>query len=105
VTAHWQRAEDLLANLRSAEMRTAFGIVSAAPDPALARLLVVRVDQRWRAVSDTERRSAAETWLAHWREAIPQGIVAILDDATARPLVNFDATGRAAMKNDVEPAP
>jgi hypothetical protein len=97
--AHWARPEQVIAALGSTAVREAFDITEVVRHATLERLLLIRVGPRWAAVPASERRAAAERWMTHWREAVPQGIIAILQDGTDRPLVNFDAQGRASLKD------
>jgi hypothetical protein len=80
-------------------MRETFGVVEVTRDPRLPRLLVVRVGERWRVVEPSARRAAAEEWWSRWRHTVPQGILAVLEQGTDRPLVNFDPDGRAVVKD------
>jgi hypothetical protein len=95
--AHWDTPADVVAALDAPVMHHAYDVVHAARDAALPRLLVVRVGPGWRTLSDDARRRAADDWLALWRHAVPQGIVGVLDDATGRPVVNYDAAGNARL--------
>jgi len=96
VRAHWVAPSDVTSQLRARETSDRFGIVSAAPHEQLARMLVVRVDPRWDAVDPSARREAAEHWLTLWREATPQGVLAIVDESD-QPRVRFDGNGRASL--------
>lgn len=95
--AHWLAPEALIAKLQEPANRERFGITQVTRDPKLPRLLFVRVGPQWERVPAAERREAAEQWFHLWRGGIAQGIVAVLDDATGRSLVNFDANGRAQL--------
>lgn len=64
-------------------------------------MLVVRVGPGWASVYPERRRDAAETWHHLWRDAVPSGIVAIVDRDDL-PVVNFDAAGLATVH---DPAP
>jgi hypothetical protein len=70
-------------------------VEAAARDATTPRLLVVRVGPGWERLGPTERLALAEEWHRHWRDAVPQGIVAVLDAGSGRPVVNFDGAGRA----------
>lgn len=59
---------------------------------------MIRVGPQWFEKTAADRRAAAERWWQQWRHAVPQGIVAILDEATGQSLVSFDARGRAGVK-------
>lgn len=85
--------EAIVARLSSDVARREAGIESAARDPKLPRLLVVRVGPRWGELSAERRQALAGGWWAAWRHAVPQGIVAVLDAATDRSLVDFARDG------------
>lgn len=95
--AHWQTPEQVIAELRAVALRDAYGITEVTRHPDLPRLLVIRVGPRWSEVDPSKRRAAAEKWMARWRHAVPQGIIAILENGTDRSLVNFDTEGRAVL--------
>jgi hypothetical protein len=59
----------------------------------------------WLALPAAERRAAAEQWLQGWRHAVPQGIVAVVDAASGRARVNFDAHGHARVEDAAGPTP
>ena len=105
--AHQLQPGHVISEIRSSPANDVFGIREVTRDPRLPRLLVIRVGPRWTTVPASERRSVAERWMAHWRETVAQGIVAIVDAATDRSLVNFDAEGRARLTDvpDITPAP
>ena len=102
--AHWATPEELIRRLESDATRTAFDIREVRRDPALPRLLVIRVGPRWSEVPAERRTEWAEEWNHLWRSTLKNGIVAVLDSATDHPLVNFDAEGHATLK-DVRPTP
>jgi hypothetical protein len=95
--AHRLSAEDVLARLRSPAARETYGIVAAERHPGLPRMLLVRVDERWRALPAERRRQAAEDWLRGWRHAVAQGVVSIVDAVSGRAVVNFDGHGNALL--------
>jgi hypothetical protein len=97
--AHWPRPEEVIDKIESRAMRETFGVVDVTRDPRLPRLLVVRVGERWRVAEPSARRAAAEEWWSSWRHTIPQGILAVLEQGTDRPLVNFNPDGRAVVKD------
>jgi hypothetical protein len=103
VRAHTLSADDVIAEIGGAEGR-AVGVVSVARDPRVARVLVVKVGPGWAAAPAVLRVQAVETWLAHWREAVPRGVLGVIDDATGATLVNFDARGHARL-TPPSPAP
>lgn len=96
--AHWVQPEQVIAQLRVPALRQAFGITEVTRHPDLPRMLVIRVGPRWTEVAAPQRRAAAERWRHLWRHSVPQGILAILDAATDRSLINFDAEGRAMLR-------
>ena len=98
--AHWIEPGDVTSQLLARETSERFGILSAAPHEQLARLLVVRVDRRWEAVDPRLRRAAAEQWFTRWREATPQGVLAVVDESD-QPRVRFDGHGRASLVGGV----
>ena len=95
--AHWLTADDVMTELRQPAARERFDVIRVERHPDLERLLVIRVGPGWQRVAAAARREAAESWLARWRHAVPRGIVAVLDAATDRPLVNFEPGGRATL--------
>ena len=95
--AHWLTADDVMRELREPATRESFDVIRIERHPDLERLLVIRVGPGWQRVAAAARREAAESWLARWRHAVPQGIVAVLDAATDRSLVNFEPGGRATL--------
>ncbi|MFQ5513480.1 MAG: hypothetical protein ACE5FG_03515 [Myxococcota bacterium] len=96
--AHWVRPEQVLAQLRAPELAESYGIVSVEIDVHLERLLVIRVDDRWRRQEPFVRRSSAEAWRELWRRAVPQGVLAIIDAESSTSLVGFDGRGRAVLR-------
>jgi hypothetical protein len=95
--AHWLAADDVMRELRAPVNRERFDVTRVDRHAGLDRLLVIRVGPGWRRAAPAARREAAEFWLARWRHAVPQGIVAVLDTSTDKSLVNFDAKGRATL--------
>jgi hypothetical protein len=76
--------------------------VSVARDAHVPRLLLVRVGADWYALDPERRRAFADGWRRHWREAVPDGLVGVLDAASGKPAVNYDGRGRARL---LPPAP
>jgi len=93
--AHWQSPEAILAQLDSEPAR-ALGVERAARDEKTPRLLVIRVGDGWYAMSAAKRRTQAGAWLELWRHNVAQGIVAVLDARTDRPVVRFGPGGIVA---------
>lgn len=94
--AHWVSPEDVVRELNVPALRDSLGIVNAARDERTPRLLIVRVGDRWYALSGSLRRAQAEQWRAVWRHNVAQGIVAVLDDRSERSVVRFGRDGRVA---------
>lgn len=103
--AHWERADEVISEIRSPKVRDTFDIVEVARHENVPRLLVIRVGPGWHQASAPARRTAAEQWRARWRLAVPQGIVAVVDHATDGSLVNFSAHGHAILKDTPAPSP
>ena len=101
--AHHATPEEVVTQLRGEEVRRAFDITSVERSADLPRMLLVRVGPAWTKVDPAQRVAAAERWYALWRDAVPNGIVAIVDTAE-HPLVNFDPGGRAHLR-DAGPVP
>jgi hypothetical protein len=95
--AHQPSPEDVIARLRSPAARDAYGIVAVERHRELPRMLLVRVDERWRALPPERRRHAAEDWSRGWRHSVAQGIVSIVDAADGHAVVNFDGRGNALL--------
>ena len=87
---------DVIAAIRSDPSWGAL-VTDVARDPREPRLLVVRAGRGWRDAPPARRLAAADAWRAHWRGAVPGGIVGVIDAATGRTLVNYDARGRARL--------
>ncbi len=94
--AHWQTPDEVVAELNAPALRATSGVERATRDPKSPRLLVVRVGAGWYALAAEERREQAEEWLALWRHNVAQGIVAVLDARTERPVVRFAPGGTVA---------
>jgi hypothetical protein len=92
--AHRPAPDEVIAEIGGPAGR-AVGVVEVARDPRTPRLLIVRVDARWAGETTDRRRALAEDWLAHWQQAVPDGLVGVIDAARARPVVNYDARGQA----------
>lgn len=102
--AHHATPQEVVARLNGTEMRTEYGIASAAIAEDLLRMLVVRVGPAWFQIDPVRRVGAAESWYALWRDAVPDGVLAIVD-AAERPVVNFDSAGRARLNDAVTARP
>jgi hypothetical protein len=98
--AHTLAPEELLASLTTPAGRVAAGIERAGRDHANPRLLLVRVGPRWFALSREARAAAAADWYAAWRRAVPEGVVAVLDDETDRVVVRFGRGGAVVSLRD-----
>ena len=95
--AHWPAADAIVA-----EVARAPGVVEARRNVAAPRLLLVRVGPAWTALPAARRLALADEWRRHWREAVPDGLVGVIDAATARPAVNYDGRGQPRL---APPAP
>jgi hypothetical protein len=94
VDAHWLRPEQVIAMLESADSRQRDGVVDASRSVDQPRLLVVSVGSAWVERPASQRRELAMRWRRHWREAVPSGLLAIVEVESKRSLVGFDAAGR-----------
>ena len=90
--AHWTPPETIVAELNGDAGRKV-GVDRAERDAKLPRLLLIRVGERWYAIPAAARRAQAADWLTRWRESVAQGIVAVLDARTAKPVVDFGPRG------------
>ena len=97
---HWLKPEEILAGLRQdPRLRQSVGLVDARIDPALPRLLVIKVKREpWDQIPPEKRLALAQDWYDTWRHNVDEGIVAILDAANDASLVEFDGLGRAHLK-------
>ena len=97
--AHWLNPDQIVHGLASdPALRDIAGVVRVRQDPKLPRLLLVEVTRsRWETVPSADRTRVAEEWWATWRHNVPSGVVAVLDTATQRSLVHYDAQGRAQL--------
>jgi hypothetical protein len=100
--AHWTAPETIVAELNGDAGRK-LGVERAERDAKVPRLLLVRVGERWYAVPAAARKAQAAEWLARWRESVEQGIVAVLDARTAKPVVGFGARGTVESVSDAPP--
>jgi hypothetical protein len=100
--AHWPRPEDVVARIDGARAQ---GVMDVRPDAAVPRLLVVRVGPPWHALPVAERRALAEAWRQEWREAVPNGLLGVVDAERGAAVVNFDANGRARVAPAAQEAP
>ncbi len=102
-TAHWVRPEEVVALLRQPELGRRCGVVGVERSEALPRLLLVRVDARFRALPAARQVELAEEWWHLWRSASPSGVLAIVDAETDASLVSFGPDGRARLRAPAEP--
>jgi hypothetical protein len=91
--AHTIPPDEVIARVLGERARA--GVASAERDAKVSRLLVVRVGAPWTQLPAARRLELADEWRHLWRDAVPQGIVAILDAETGKTVVNFDGAGRA----------
>ena len=98
--AHAPSPDEVVASITTPAARAAAGVERAERDAANPRVLLVRVGARWFGLSRGARAAAAADWYATWRHAVPNGIVAVLDVRTDRPVVRY---GRGGAVADVRP--
>lgn len=96
--AHTISPEDVVAVLASEPMKQEWGLVRVSRDPKLPRLLIIEVNASWQSRDAAARRSKAADWLNLWKHSVPTGIVAILDEKTQLPVVEFRASGAVDLK-------
>jgi hypothetical protein len=89
---HWTPPDTIIGELNGDAGRAA-GVERAERDAKVARLLVIRVGPEWYARTAAARKAQAADWLGRWRASVEQGIVAVLDARTARPVVEFGPRG------------
>ena len=96
---HWLKPEEILAGLRqNPRLRDSVGLVDARVDPALPRLLVIKVKRdTWVQIPPDKRLALAQDWYDTWRHNVDAGIVAVLDAANDKSLIHFDGVGRAQL--------
>lgn len=92
--AHSETPDDVVAALGDASTRARMGVEKVERDGANPRVLVLRVGKAWYEHSEDERREAAARWRERWQQAVPQGVVAVLDAKTEQPVVRFAPGGR-----------
>jgi hypothetical protein len=96
--AHTTSTASVISKIAADDMKQAVGVVSVATNPNLERLLVVRVSARWHEADEGLRRHLAQEWRHLWRDAISDGIVAVVDDDGGNSLVGYDLDGRATLR-------
>jgi hypothetical protein len=96
--AHWPAPDEIVA-----EVRETPGVVDVTRDATVPRLLLVRVGPAWYALAAERRLTLADDWRSHWRQAVPNGLVGVVDAVTARPAVNYDGRGRPRLAPPVPP--
>jgi hypothetical protein len=101
--AHQVSPADVLSQIDNASARAAFDVTAVERQADDPRRLVIRVGPGWASVYPERRRNAAEVWCHLWRDAVPNGTVAIVD-RNDLPMVSFDADGYATLE-DPEPPP
>ena len=102
--AHHVTPEEVIQSLINTGARQKFDITAAERSAHQPRLLTIRVGPGWTGVYPARRVVAAEEWYQLWRDAVPDGVLAIVD-AAERPLVIFDPDGRATLRDVVPPTP
>jgi len=93
-SAHWLTPEAIVAELNSPRAREVLGVEGAVRDEKAPRLLVIRVGEGWYRLPSAARRTQAKDWLSTWRHSVAEGVVAILDARTQKPVVHFGPGGR-----------
>ena len=96
--SHTVNAAQAISRIATEGSKESLGVVSAATDPKLERLLIVKVSARWQDTDAKLRREAAERWYHLWRSAVTNGVVAVIDEATADSLVGYDGAGNATLR-------
>lgn len=103
--AHSVSPGAVVSRINGDDMKQAVGVVSAAADAKLERLLVIRVGAGWHSADPELRRRVAEKWRHLWRDATTNGIVAVIDDQTEQSLVGYSITGAVTLHALTEHAP
>ena len=101
--AHFVTPDEVIQSLINTGTRQKFDITAAERSADQPSLLIIRVGPGWAGVYAARRVVAAEEWYQLWRDAVPDGALEIVD-AAERPVVTFDADGRATLR-DAAPAP
>jgi hypothetical protein len=91
--AHVIAPDTILGDLNSEQTRVTQGVVRAERSPHNRRLLVVRVGPGWYGLPAASRQALARQWQADWRRSVEAGIVAVLDDRSDAPVVQFRPGG------------
>ena len=102
--AHHVTPEEVIQSLINTGARQKFDITAAERSADQPRRLTIRVGPGWTGVYAARRVVAAEEWYQLWRDAVPDGALGIVD-AAERPLVSFDADGRATLRDVPPPTP
>jgi hypothetical protein len=97
-SAHTASAPTVIARISADDMKKAVDVVSVTTDPNLERLLIVHVGKRWHETDERLRRHVAEEWLHLWKDAVPNGIVGIVNESNGNSLVGFDVDGKATLR-------
>jgi hypothetical protein len=97
---HTPSADEVVASIGSPDARSVAGVERAEQDRANPRVLRVHVGARWFALPREARAARAVDWHAAWRHAVPDGVVAVLDARTDRPVVRY---GRGGSVVEVRP--
>jgi hypothetical protein len=96
--AHTVTAAQAISRIVSADVKESLGVVSANTDPKLERLLIIRVSDRWQDADVSLRREVAKQWHHLWQSAVPNGVVAVVDDVGGDSLVGYDPEGNASLR-------
>jgi hypothetical protein len=97
-SAHHITPDQMIQSLINTGAKQKFDITAAERSTDLPRMLIIRVGPGWTGVYPTRRVLAAEEWYQMWRDAVPNGVLAIVN-AAERPVVNFDPQGRATLRD------
>ena len=92
--AHHLTVQQVLDGLNSDGMKKQAGVEEAAVDKKVTRLLWIRIGPRWYKLTDLERERLAVQWLKMWKDAVPNGIVSVVDLVTSEPVVSYHPSGK-----------
>lgn len=95
--SHRLTPDQVITRFRAADMAKTFDVAQVERSADLARMLVVRVGDGWWEAKSEDRVRVAEKWLHMWRDAVPGGIVAVVDPSD-RPVLNYDGNGKARLE-------
>jgi len=96
--AHSVSSAEAVTAVRQRAVAAGVELLSVAPQADLERMLVIRVGDDWSEILPERRLALAAEWRAVWREAVGQGIVAIVDRDGAS-VVSFDGNGDPQLRH------